>query len=188
MEEPPAPAGAGGSFVPGAHTGCQPAPRFAPYPGAVTRPSRRPSPPGAALAPAALCLLALTGCGPGQQQPGLVLEPAPGPTTPATAPSGDSPDPETCFDVAGAYTALMLVPLSTDGAESGFDPARAAASVQELAPGMPADLRPAFDTAVADLRAAGDSLQPAELAGLQRTLAPVDDWLQRHCGGAAPAN
>ncbi|WP_147017361.1 hypothetical protein [Kocuria turfanensis] len=151
----------------------------------MTRPSRRPSAPGAVLVPAVLCLLALTGCGTGQQQ-GFVLEPVPGPTTPAPAPPGDSPGPETCFDVAGAYTALMLVPLSTDGPHPGFDPGRAADSVQQLAPGMPADLRPAFDTAVADLRAAGDSLQPVELAGLQRTLAPVDDWLQRRCGGTAP--
>lgn len=154
----------------------------------MTRSSRRPSAPGAALAPAVLCLLALTGCGTGQQQPGLVLEPVPGTTTPGPAPSADSPGPEVCFDVAGAYTALMLVPLSTDGPDPGFRPGRAADSVQELAPGMPADLRPAFDAAAADLRAAGDSLQPVELAGLQRTLAPVDDWLQRRCGGSAPAH
>ncbi len=171
----------------GVLAGCQPAPRFAPYPGAVTRPPRRSSAPGAVLALAVLCLLAVAGCGAGQQQ-GFVLESVPGPTTPAPVPTGESPGPETCFDVAGAYTSLMLVPLSTDGPHPGFDPGRAADSVQELAPGMPADLRPAFDSAVADLRAAGDSLQPVELADLQRTLAPVDDWLQRRCGEAAPAH
>lgn len=140
----------------------------------------------------ALCLLALTACGPGSQHPGLVLEPVPAtpaPTapTPATTPTGTAPDPETCFDVAGAYTAVTLVPLSTEESDPDFRPEETAASVHELAAGMPAELRPAFDDAVAALRAAGDAVQPAELAGLHRTLAPVDAWLQHHCAASAPA-
>lgn len=134
------------------------------------------------------CLLVLAGCGVAQQRqpPGLVLEPVPGRSTPAASPSEPAPEAEACFEVAGAYTALMLVPLSTDEADPDFHPHRTAASVQELAAGMPADLHPVLDDAVAVLRSAGDSLQPVELAGLQRTLAPVDDWLQRHCGEPAP--
>lgn len=132
------------------------------------------------------CLLVLAGCGAGQQQPGLVLEPAPGRSTPAASPSEPVPEAEACFEVAAAYTALMLVPLSTDEADPDFHPRRTAASVRELAAGMPADLHPVLEDAVAVLRSAGDSLQPVELAGLQRTLAPIDDWLQRHCGEPTP--
>lgn len=141
------------------------------------------------LAPIALCLLALTACGPGQQQPGLVLEPVTSSPTPTTAPasSATAPDRETCFRVAGAYTAVTLVPLSTDESDPDFRPVEAAASVRELASGMPAELRPAFDDAATALRAAGGAVQPAELARLQRTLTPVDDWLQRHCAEPAPA-
>lgn len=154
----------------------------------MTRLSRRPSPRSAALALAVPCLFALAGCGAGQQQPELVLEPAPGRSTPVASPSEPVPEAEACFEVAGAYTALMLTPLSTDETDPDFHPDRTAASVQELAAGMPADLQPVFDDAVAALRSAGDSLQPVELADLQRTLAPIDDWLQRHCGEPTPAN
>lgn len=153
----------------------------------MTRHSRRPSPRSAALSLTVPCLLALAGCGAGPQQPGFVLEPAPGRSTPAASPSEPVPEAEACFEVAGAYTALMLVPLSTDEADPDFHPHRTAASVQELAAGMPADLQPVFGDAVAVLRSAGDSLQPVELAELQRTLAPIDDWLQHNCGEPAPA-
>lgn len=134
---------------------------------------------------AALCLLALTGCGAGQQPPGLVLETTTG--SPSPVPSGTSPEPETCFDVASAYTALTLVPLSTDGADPGFRPRDAAASVRELMSRLPAELHPAFDDAVAALESSGASVQPAELAGLQRTLVPVGDWLRQACTEPTPS-
>ncbi|MEX5299678.1 hypothetical protein RCG67_12980 [Kocuria sp. CPCC 205292] len=147
---------------------------------------RRPSPLGAAAAAlSALCLLALAGCGTGQQQPGLVLETRAG--SPSAVPSGPSPEPRTCFDVASAYTALTLVPLSGDEPDPHFRPQDAAASVRELVPGLPAELRPAFDDAVAALGAAGPSVQPAELAELQRTLAPVGDWLREACAEPTPS-
>ncbi|MFI7493846.1 hypothetical protein ACH9D2_03870 [Kocuria sp. M4R2S49] len=147
---------------------------------------RRPSPRGAAVAAlAALCLLALTGCGAGQQPPGLVLETTTG--SPSPVPSGTSPEPETCFDVASAYTALTLVPLSGDEPDPHFHPGDAAASVRELVPRLPSELRPAFADAVAALEAAGASVQPAELAQLQRTLVPVDDWLRRACTEPTPS-
>lgn len=137
------------------------------------------------LALCALGLVALTACGAAQQPPGLVLEsvtPAPEPTT---APSGAAPERETCFAVASAHTALILVPLSTDESDSRFDPEAAAASVRELVPRLPAGLQPALNDAVTTLRAAGDSVQPAELAELQRALAPVGDWLRQHCSDPA---
>lgn len=129
----------------------------------------------------------LTACGAAQQPPGFVLESVTRTPAPDPAPSGPAPEPGACFEVAGAHTALTLVPLSTDESDPRFDPEETAASVQELAPRMPAELRPAFDDAVAALRAAGGSVQPAELAELQRALAPVGDWLQRRCADPAPA-
>ncbi|MFE7629296.1 hypothetical protein [Kocuria sp. NPDC057446] len=152
----------------------------------MTRNPRRPSPRGAAAAAlTALCLLGLAGCGAGHQSSGLVLEPSAGANSPA--PSGSSPEPGTCFDVASAYTALTLVPLSGEKPDPHFRPQGAAASVRELAPRLPAELRPAFDDAVAALDAAGPSVQPAELAELQRTLAPVGDWLRRACAEPTPS-
>ncbi len=133
----------------------------------------------------ALCLLALTGCGAGQQQSGIVLETATASPSPVT--SGPSPEPAACFDVASAYTALSLVPLSGDEPDPHFRPQDAAASVRELAPRLPPELRSAFDDAVAALDAAGPSVQPAELARLQRTLAPVGDWLGRACTEPTPS-
>ena len=41
---------------------------------------------------------------------------------------------------------------------------------------------------MAALDAAGSSVQPAELADLQRTLAPVGDWLRRACAEPTPSN
>jgi hypothetical protein len=179
--------GVGGFFVPGVvvpaasgHGGSLPTL------GAVIRYPRRPSPRGAASAAlSALCLLGLTGCGAGQQPSGLVLEPTAG--SPSAAPSGPAAEPETCFDVASAYTALTLVPLSGDEPDPHFRPQGAAASVRDLAPRLPAELRPAFEDAVAALDAAGPSVQPAELAELQRTLAPVGDWLRRACTEPTPS-
>ena len=147
---------------------------------------RRPSQPAAALALSALCLLGLTACGQARQQPGLVLEPNASAPEPATVPPGPAPEPGTCFEVAGAYTALTLVPLSTDESDPHFHPEETAASVGELAPGMPGELRPAFEDAVSALRAAGESVQPAELVDLQRTLAPVRHWLEWHCSEPTP--
>ncbi|MFF0989831.1 hypothetical protein [Kocuria nitroreducens] len=147
---------------------------------------RRPSPRGAAAAAlSVLCLLALAGCGAGQQPSGLVLEPTAG--SPAPVPSGSSSEPEACFDVASAYAALSLVPLSGDEPDPHFRPQGAAASVRDLVPRLPAELRSAFDDAVAALDAAGPSVQPAELAELQRTLAPVGDWLRRACAEPTPS-
>jgi hypothetical protein len=152
----------------------------------VIRLLRRPGPRGAALALCSLCLLALTACGSGQQDRGLDLDPSAGAAT--TSPSSTPPaDPGTCFDVASAHTALTLVPLSTDETDPDFRPEETIASVRELAARMPAELRPAFDDAVAALDAAGGSVQPAELAALQGALAPVGDWLQQRCATATPA-
>ena len=139
----------------------------------------------AAAALTALCLLVLTACGAGQQTSGLVLEPTAG--SPSPAPSGSSAEPETCFDVASAYAALTLVPLSGDEPDPHFRPRGAAASVRDLVPRLPAELRPAFDDAVTALDTAGTSVQPAELAELQRTLAPVGDWLRRACAEPTPS-
>jgi hypothetical protein len=152
----------------------------------VIRLLRRPGPRGAALALCALGLLALTGCGPGPQSRGLDVDPSAGSAT-ASPPSAPPADPETCFDVASAYTALGLVPLSTDETDPDFRPRETVASVRELASRMPAELRPAFDDAVEALRSAGGSVQPAELAALHGALAPVGDWLQRHCAEPTPA-
>ena len=138
------------------------------------------------MAPLALCLLVLTGCGPRQEPSGFDLEPAADPTASLSVSAGPSPEPATCFDVATAYTALTLVPLSTGERHPGFDPDETAASVRELAPRMPAELGPAFDHAAAQLRIAGESLQPDELAGLRQELEPVDEWLQRHCAEPSP--
>lgn len=145
----------------------------------------RPGPRAAVLTLCALGLVALTACGAAQQPPGLVLEsmtPAPQPTP---APSGSAPERETCFAVASAHTALILVPLSTDESDPRFDPEAAATSVRELAARLPAGLRPSLDDAVTALGAAGDSVQPVELAQLQRALAPVGDWLRQHCADPA---
>jgi hypothetical protein len=169
---PPAASGHGGSL---------------PTLGAVIRYPRRPSPRGAAAAAlTALSLLALAGCGAGPQSSGLVLEPTAG--SPAPVPAGPTAEPEACFDVASAYTALTLVPLSGDEPDPHFRPQGAAASVRDLTSRLPAELRPAFEDAVAALDAAGPSVQPAELADLQRTLAPVGDWLRRACAEPTPSN
>ncbi|GAB2621800.1 hypothetical protein GCM10009696_29420 [Kocuria himachalensis] len=150
---------------------------------------RYPRPPSprraAAAALTVLGLLALMGCGTGPQTSGLVLEPTAG--SPSPVPPGTSAAPEACFDVASAYTALTLVPLSGDEPDPHFRPQGAAASVRDLTPRLPAELRPAFDDAVAALDAAGPSVQPAELAELQRTLAPVNHWLQRACAEPSPS-
>lgn len=115
-----------------------------------------------------------------------MLDPSRVPAT--SSPSSLPPaDPETCFDVAGAHTALSLVPLSTEEADPDFRPEETIASVRELASRMPAELRPAFDDAAAALRSAGGSVQPGELAALQRALAPVGDWLQQRCAEPTPA-
>ncbi|GAA1770447.1 hypothetical protein [Kocuria aegyptia] len=152
----------------------------------MIRHPRRPSPRGAATAAlSVLCLLVGTGCGAGEPPSGLVLEPTTG--SPSPVPSGSSSEPETCFEVASAYTALTLVPLSGDEPDPHFRPQGAAASVRDLVPRLPAELRPAFGDAVAALDAAGPSVQPAELAELQRTLAPVGDWLRRTCAEPTPA-
>ena len=146
---------------------------------------RRPSPRGAAFVLSCLCLLALAGCGSGQQPRGLVLESATG--TPDPTPSAEpAAAADTCFDVAGAYTAMTLLPLSTDDADPDFHAHETVSSVRELAARMPAELRPAFDDAVVALESAGGSVQPTELAEVQRALAPVDDWLERRCSEPVP--
>ena len=75
-----------------------------------------------------------------------------------------------------------------DEPDPHFRPQGAAASVRDLTSRLPAELRPAFEDAVAALDAAGPSVQPAELADLQRTLAPVGDWLRRACAEPTPSN
>ncbi|MFI7480849.1 hypothetical protein ACH9EU_00370 [Kocuria sp. M1R5S2] len=153
----------------------------------VIRRPRRPSPRGAVPALAALLLLALTACGTDQEPPGLVLESMTPEPAPTTVSPGPAPGPRTCFEVATAYTALTLVPLSTDEADPRYHPEQTAVSVQQLVDGMPGELRPAFEDAVAALRSAGGSVQPAELADLQRTLVPVQDWIRWHCSEPTPA-
>ena len=143
----------------------------------------RPSSRGALLA---LCLLVLTGCGPGGDPSGFDLAPTAGPTASPTVSAGPSPEAATCFDVATVYTALTLVPLSTGERDPGFDPDETATSLRELAPRMPEELRPALAHAAAELRIAGESMQPGELAALRQELAPVDDWLQQHCAEPSP--
>ncbi|MCD1145293.1 hypothetical protein LQU92_08605 [Kocuria sp. LUK] len=138
------------------------------------------------LAGLVLCLLALPACGTAAPQRSIVLEETPSARPGPARTALPAADPRTCFDVAGAHTALAVVPLSTDEADPRYRPEEISASVHELASRVPAELRPAFDDAGAVLAGAGDSLQPAELAELQRTLAPVGEWLQARCEESAP--
>ncbi|RKQ35047.1 hypothetical protein C1C97_007170 [Kocuria tytonis] len=128
----------------------------------------------------------LTGCGVPQNR-SAAIELSPVTPSPSGASASSTPaDTSSCFDVAEAFSALELLPLTDQAEDEDRDDDaldRARDSAARVRGRLPAAVQPAFDDVRGILDRAGDTLQPAEAVQVHKALEPAESWLQGHCAG-----